>query len=86
MYNMQNSNLIQTIDTTDLQQAQNYQNVWLSNEDPELLNYIYINWILIPTKVKRNILYSNKEKHFSQIGQSRIVDKVNKDRLLASTN
>ena len=86
MYNMQNSNLIQTIDTTDLQQAQNYQNVWLSNEDPELLNYIYKNWILIPTKDKRNIPNSNKEKHFSQIGQSRIVDKVNKDRLLASTN
>ena len=48
----------------------------MSDDDSQFLDYIYKNWIIISTKGKRNIDHTKSQTHFSQIGQSKIVDQV----------
>ena len=48
----------------------------MSDEDPDFLKYIHKKWIVTPSNNKRNFSYNQQKKHFSQIGQSKLVDKV----------
>ena len=51
-------------------------NGWTADEDPIFLKYVYNNWIIRPVKNKFSVPKSKSEQHFSQIGQSKFIDKV----------
>ena len=79
VYNMQNRTLFHTLKR--IEYTTEYQSGWVSSDDSKFLLYIYKNWIIVPANDKRNIVHTQSEKHFSQIGQSKLVDKVTNDMI-----
>ena len=58
-------------------ELEKFSDGWTDDGNKRFLNYIRSRWLVAPSHGRYN-LTNNKDKHFSQVGQSKFIDEVSK--------